>query len=208
MELQKQLSMLVLFLLTISYKAEAVDRTLVEGATGSDVVQAVIAKLDASQIAFGDDHRLLRRLSFVETADGANSSSSSGGLWGLQQTQLDVVRSSPQLEELRIAIHVAFGIDWGAVTIKDFGKPFFAGLVARLYLFHLEITGTAAIPLAGDILGQARLWLTYYHSNVGGVSRTEIYFVEQVDILEEREGTVYIQALAKIPIIILLQVAK
>ena len=103
MELQKQLSMLVLFLLTISYKAEAVDRTLVEGATGSDVVQAVIAKLDASQIAFGDDHRLLRRLSFVETADGANSSSSSVGLWGPQQTQLDVVRSSPQLEELRIA---------------------------------------------------------------------------------------------------------
>ena len=200
--------MLVLLILTISYKAEAVDRTLVDGATGSDVVQAVIAKLDASRIAFGDDHRLLRRLSFVETADGANSSSSSVGLWGLQQTQLDVVRSSPQLEELRIAIHVAFGIDWGAVTINDFGKPFFSGLVARLYLFHLEITGTVAIPLAGDILGQARFWLTYYHSNVGGVSRTEIYFVEQVDILEEREGTVYFQALAKIPIIILLQVAK
>jgi hypothetical protein len=167
---------------------DALDRTLVDGATGSDVVRAVIAKVDASRIAFGDDHRLLRRLAFVETSDGANSSSSSGGLWGLQQSHLDTVSSSPQLEELRIAIRAAFGIDWGTVKINDLGKPFFAGLVARLYLFYLEISGTAVIPLAGDIVGQARFWLTYYHSDVGGVSHTEIYFVEQVDILEEREG--------------------
>ena len=173
---------------------DALDRTLVDGATGSDVVQAVIAKVDASRIAFGDDHRFLRRLAFVETSDGANSSYSSGGLWGIQQSHLDTVSSSPQLEELRIAIRAAFGIDWGTVTINDLGKPFFAGLVARLYLFYLEISGTAVIPLAGDIVGQARFWLTYYHSDVGGVSDTEIYFVEQVDILEEREGAVVNQA--------------
>ena len=194
MGLQQQSSMLVFLLLTLSYQADALDRTLVDGATGSNVVQAVIAKVDASPIAFGDDHRLLRRLAFVETSDGANSSYSSGGLWGLHQSHLDTVSSSPQLEELRIAIRAAFGIVWGTVTINDLGKPFFAGLVARLYLFYLEISGTAVIPLAGDIVGQARFWLTYYHSDVGGVSDTEIYFVEQVDILEEREGAVVNQA--------------
>ena len=179
-----------LFLLAVLFfGANALDKTLDDGAIGSDVVQAVIAKLDASGIAFGDDHRLLRRLAFVETADGANSSSSSSaGLWGLQQSHLDVVGSAPQLAELRIAIRAAFGIDWGAVTTNDLGKPFFAGLAARLYLFYLEISGTATIPLAGDIDGQAEFWIRYYHSNIGGTSRTELFFVEQVDLLEKREG--------------------
>ena len=169
--------------------AVALDTTLHEGAVGSEVVQAVIAKLDASRAAFRDDHRMLRRLAFVETVDGTNSTSGDrGGLWGLDEAKLDTVLSSPELLELRIALRAVFGIDWGSVTIDDLLKPFYAGMVARLYLHYLEISGTAVIPLAGDLVAQARFWLAYYHSDVGGVSRTEVYFVEQVDILEEREG--------------------
>ena len=181
----------MLFLLAALFSgANTLDKTLDDGAIGSDVVQAVIAKLDASGIAFGDDHRLLRRLAFVETADGANTNVSNVGLWGLSQSHLDVVGSAPLLAELRIAVRAAFGIDWGAVTTNDLGKPFFAGLAARLYLFYLEISGTATIPLAGDIDAQAHFWFTYYHSNVG-FSWTEQYFVVQVDLLEEREGMLY-----------------
>ena len=169
--------------------SKAVDTTLHDGATGSDVVQAVIAKLDASRIAFRDDHRLLRRLAFVETADGADSgSSTTRGLWGLDKDKLDLVLSATELAELRIVIEAVFRIDWGAVTVQDLRKPFYAGLVARLYLQYLEVSGRAVIPLAGDIVGQASFWLAYYHTDVGGVSRTEVFFVGQVDLLEEREG--------------------
>ena len=184
-----ELNFRLLFLAAFLCVSKAVDTTLHDGATGSDVVLAVIAKLDASRIAFRDDHRLLRRLAFVETADGADSgSSTTRGLWGLDKDKLDLVLSATELAELRIVIEALFRIDWGAVTVQDLRKPFYAGLVARLYLQYLEVSGSAVIPLAGDIVGQASFWLAYYHTDVGGVSRTEVFFVGQVDLLEEREG--------------------
>ena len=43
-------------------------------------------------------------------------------------------------------------------------KPLLSGLAAGLYLYYLEINGTASIPLAGNIENQASFWKTYYHS--------------------------------------------
>ena len=113
-----ELNFLLFFLAAFLCVSKAVDTTLHDGATGSDVVQAVIAKLDASRIAFRDDHRLLRRLAFVETADGADSgSSTTRGLWGLDKDKLDLVLSAIELAELRIVIEAVFRIDWRAVIV-------------------------------------------------------------------------------------------
>ena len=167
----------------------SVDKTLDDGATGSDVVQAVIAKIEASRIPFGSDHRLLRRIAYVESADGTKHHSlcsDTGGVWALQEDKFNTVLSTSELDGVRDIIHLAFGIDWTQTTIADLCKPFYAGLAARMYLYYLEITATAIIPLAGNVVEQAQFWLTYYHSNTGGL--TTHYFVEQVTLLEEKES--------------------
>ena len=167
----------------------AVDLTLEEDAVGADVVQAVIAKLDSSGM-FGSDHRLLRRIAFVESEDGANNVANSthgGGIWAVEQSMLDEVITASVLAGKRDEIWLNFGIEWSRVTEDDLRKPFYAGLVARLYLFYLETTATASIPLAGDIQGQAQFWFDYYHSSGGGINVD--YFVMQVTTLDQKEGT-------------------
>ena len=165
----------------------SVDKTLVDDSTGSEVVQAVIAKLDVTKI-FDSDHRLLRRLAFVESSDGTNgcTGTQGGGIWGLERSKLDIILNAPELAEIRNRISVNFGVVWTQVTEDDLRKPFYAGLAARMYLFYLEATQLANIPLAGNIRAQAQFWVSYYHSNVGGA--TEDYFIEKVTLLEELEG--------------------
>ena len=139
----------------------AVDLTLEDDAVGSDVVLAVIAKLHSSNI-FDSDHRLLRRLAFVENGDGMNSTSTEyGGIWALEESKFDVVLTAPELEEVRSTIRQVIGIEWSQVQTNDLRKPFYSGLAARLYLYYLEITATASIPLAGNIVEQAHFWITY-----------------------------------------------
>lgn len=168
--------------------ASGVDKTLNEGATGSDVVNAVIAKLEASEI-FDNDHRLLRRLAFVESADGVTDRtpcSNGGGIWALEESKLTIVLTSSELAATREKIRLFFNVEWTQVTIQDLCKPFYAGMTARLYLYYLETTTRARIPLAGNIAEQARFWFTYYHSQTQGL--TVDYFIAQVSLLEEKEG--------------------
>jgi receptor-type tyrosine-protein phosphatase Q len=164
----------------------AVDLTLEDDATGSDVVLAVIAKLDFARI-FDSDHRFLRRLAFVENGDGVNSTSTDyGGIWALEESKFGVVLTAPELEEVYRSIRRSFAIEWSQVKKNDLRKPFYSGLAARLYLYYLEITATASIPLAGNIQEQAQFWITYYHSSIGRLPSD--HFVEQVILLEQKEG--------------------
>jgi len=57
------------------------DETLVSGASGRDVVEAVTARLDASCI-FPDDKLFFRRLANVESTDGIDSSTFRSGYYG------------------------------------------------------------------------------------------------------------------------------
>ena len=165
----------------------AVDLTLEDDATGSDVVLAVIAKLDFARI-FDSDHRFLRRLAFVENGDGINSTATDhGGIWALEESKFGVVLAAPELEEVYRSIRRSFGIEWSQVKKNDLRKPFYSGLAARLYLYYLEITATASIPLAGNIQEQAQFWITYYHSSSTGRLPSD-HFVEQVILLEQKEG--------------------
>lgn len=172
-----------------SLAVSAVDLTLQDGATGADVVLAVIAKLDSSNVfKVESDHRLLRRIAYVETRDGTKSNSSQrGGIWAIDNGKLDIVRTSAELQEKRSATRDKFGIEWSEMTWKDLRKPLYAGLVARLYLLYLEST-SRVIPLAGDVRSQAQFWFDYYYSNVGNL--TVEYFILEVKTLDTEEGMV------------------
>ena len=166
-------------------------------ACGSDVVEAVlIARLKKCDI-FKEDYQFLRRLAFVETRDGADENTftrqESGGIWGLHKDKLDVLHSETSLFKNEtvwtvvsecIAMAVIENSNEPVVPSVDFlNKPLLSGLAAGLYLYYLEINGTAKIPSAGNTEDQARFWKAYYHSG----KLTEQDFIQWVYILE-REG--------------------
>ena len=165
------------------------DLTLQEGANGAAVVQAVIAKMDSSEI-FPSDHRLLRRIAYVENRDGtgrgAQSLSCRGGIWAVEKGRFKELALAVELSAIRDDIRRVFLIDWALVAWNDLLKPFYSGLAARLILFYLELSGTAGIPLAGDIQNQAQFWFREYHSGRGNVTVEQ--FVMEVNILDKVEG--------------------
>ena len=169
---------------------QGVDLTLASGASGSDVTRAVVSKIEASEI-FPTDHRLLRRIAYVESKDGEDPNTYRegyfGGIWQVDQVAFEDTQdtsSHPALINKYAAIEKDFGINWSQVAWEELQKPFFSGLAARLYLSNIPNT----IPLAGDIAGQAAYWKTYY--NTGEGAGTQERFIDDVSSLERNEGTV------------------
>ena len=160
------------------------------------MVEAVITRFKRCDI-FSEDHQFLRRLAFVETRDGADENTftrpESGGIWGLHKDKLDVLHSDTSLFKNKTVWTVVSECIAMAVTentgepevpnVAFLNKPLPSGLAAGLYLYYLEINGTASIPLAGNIDNQAQFWKTYYHSG----NLREEDFMRRVYILE-REG--------------------
>ena len=158
-----------------------VDQTLDEGANGPDVVDMVIAKI--SNI-FDSDHRLLRRIAYVETDDGT-SGIPPGGIWAVDECKLSIVLTAPELVELHEKIDQVFDI---GLECSSLTKPLVSGLVARLYLHYLQITKkvTGPVPVAAAIEKQAHYWHKHYYS--GDERLTHEYFIQKVTDLEEKEG--------------------
>ena len=159
-----------------------VDQTLELSADGSDVVEIVIAKI--SKI-FDSDHRLLRRIAYVETNDGAGGVPP-GGIWAVDESKLNIVLTTANLMELREEVNQEFKINLSRVTFDFLRKPLVSGLVARLYLHYLEITKNTTIPLAVAIGDQAQFWHRYYYN---GTRLTVHDFKQKVRELEGQFGT-------------------
>ena len=166
------------------------DDTLVAGASGSDVVAAVIAKIEASGV-FPTDNRLLRRIAYVESLDGMHPNTYRtgyyGGIWqvdmiGFEDTQNTA--SHPGLAAKHEAIERYFGSDfrWSNVKWEDLVKPLYSGIAARLFLSNKP----EAIPPASDISGQAAYWKNFYNTDSG--AGTEQSFIDAVNMLEQQEG--------------------
>ena len=167
------------------------DLTLVSEASGSDVVKAVVTKIETTGV-FPTDHRLLRRIAYVESLDGKETRTYregyDGGIWQVDQaTFLDTQNLSahPGLDSLHNKIQVYFGIDWQYVNWKDLRIPLYSGLAVRIYLW---IVGKS-IPLAGEIIEQAVYWRAIWNHN-----GTEKHFVTLVEALEKWEGQVELKS--------------
>ncbi len=155
-----------------------VDLTLVPREKGSDVVLAVVAKIECSEV-FPTDNRLLRRIAYVESKDGTDSDAYRpqdryyGGIWQIdfaafQRTQ--DTNSFPALEELHseIAQKIYDGdeaIEWTAVQWTALEKPLYSGLAARLFLSTIDDD----IPAASNVSGQADYWNRHYKNGEGDV---------------------------------------
>ena len=181
---------------------ESVDNTTKEYASGLDVVQAVLTRLDSSNI-FGPDHRFMRRLAYVETRYGTKyrtfNSRKRGGIWGMDFCNLDDLRQTSKnhsaavqgmLANITGNIKRVFGIDTWFLADDKMKIPLYNCLAARLYLYYVSITHDENIPLAGKIQEQADFWVGHYHS---GTKQSQ-YFVDHASMAEDEEGkAVYIE---------------
>ncbi len=167
---------------------QGVDLTLTVGETGKAVVQAVVAKIEASEI-FPTDNRLLRRIAYVESKDGTLTKFSTcqnhnGGIWQVHVDEAAFMRSKdPMLLDLHSRIKDNFEdvgpIEWIDVAWCDLRKPFYSGLAARL-LLHISST-QEAFPAAGNISGQAAYWKKHFNGDDSG---TVEEFVNTLEDLE------------------------
>ena len=171
-------------------EGQGVDLTLVPRASGSDVVNAVVAKIEASRI-FPTEHRLLRRIAFVESKDGEDPNTYRegyfGGIWQVDPPAFAdtlATASHPALVNKYAQIEQSFGIEWRQVAREDLLKPFFSGLAARLFLSNIN----PPIPLAGNIEDQAAYWKLHYNTPLG--NGTVEKFIDDVRSLESNEGII------------------
>ena len=189
----------VLLLLLSIHTTWTVDLTVEEGAVGTQVVLATIAKLEAAQV-FSSDKRLLRRIAYVETADGEETASSSGngedellpfgdgaasrratrqsattgngGIWSVNSLDFHRTKLEESLANKRGEIAAAFPeiADWELVEWEDLNKPLWSALAARLVILLAE--NITDIPTSSDIHGQAVFWKIYYNTD-GDISEFE-----------------------------------
>ena len=169
-----------------------VDKTLVKGANGSDVVEAVLSKLDTFEEIFGPDHRFMRRLAYVETRDGTDQDE--GGIWDVDAPKIQLIRETlndpaslvySELNEALdlIAINEHFQDVHSYFNIDQMDVPLYSGLAARLFLYYIQIREKTNIPQAGELEEQANFWVSHYHRGAA-----EQYFLRNVISLEQRTG--------------------
>ena len=164
----------------------AVDRTVEEGAVGTDVVVATISKIESANI-FPSDKRLLRRIAYVETADGERPCSSiwNVGMEGFQHTKEDAC-----LADITAMINECFESEfsklghegWESVEWEDLDTPLLSALAARLLIYTAE-KNNYSIPTSSDIEGQASFW-NYHYNTAGNMDE----FIEDIGNLDQDEG--------------------
>ena len=165
-----------------------------DGANGSDVVEAVVKKLNDSCI-FPPDHGFMRRIAYVETKDGTNITESTNvrmvhkrnGIWGLTELMLHNMKlklqlhsSDPKYQNL-IAdtkkIYRRFGVNMTGNEKLNLTIPLVSGIAARFYPHYLTVLRDEEIP--EDIAGQAIFWANYYR-----VDGNFVHYEEKVLELE------------------------
>ena len=154
--------------MTTDQFAQIVKGPLTPGANGSDVVEAVISKLGLLE-NIGPDHCFMRRLAYVETRDGAVENE--GGIWGVTNEMLSLIRET--LNDQTARGHTELNVATQDITSKcevdlqsslqQMSIPLYSGLAARLVLYLWNVSRREAIPLAGNVTGQARFWASQYH---------------------------------------------
>ncbi|XP_076799638.1 uncharacterized protein LOC143444331 [Clavelina lepadiformis] len=160
--LKWQRNFIFVLVLSLGTRSERViegsaDYTLIPGANGHEVVEAVIQKLETSRI-FSDDFLFLRRLAYVQSRDGTDLEidyENFGGIWGLEEEQFNATKSHLLGGQLA-AVSRVFRITWADVKWSDLFRPMVSGIAMRLYLDLIF----DVIPR--DIGAQAFYWLLHF----------------------------------------------
>lgn len=166
---------------------QPVDQTTDPGASGPNVVRAVISRLDAAGVFEESGNAdltnvFMRNMAYVETRDGTDypDGNRNGGIWKLsrnkfQQTQ----RLDSDFPGVFDAVRREFGIEWQSLDYGELEKPLYSGLAVRLYLTYI----------AGFIPPTAR-HATFWVDNFKEISVSIHEWLTAIEMLSETEGNI------------------
>ena len=129
------------------------------------MVNDVLSFIEYTEI-FDFDHQFMRRLAYVETRDGQNLRKDYSGQYGIwaynladyQTTVVNPLRFAASFSE---RVFKRFGINVTEVDSRDVKKPLVSGVMARFYLFALNVTWNKSIPVT--VPEQATFWKEEYN---------------------------------------------
>ncbi|XP_038044259.1 adhesion G-protein coupled receptor G7-like [Patiria miniata] len=170
---------------------QGTDLTILPGARGTAVVEATVSKIDRLTALNTDlraNYRFIRRIAWVETADGTASITYDcdmyhGGIWRVDRSVYDItfgLYNNPSYASIFNDIQQILGINWSRSTWRDCRKPLYSAVAARLY-FH-SLSPHFIIP--GGLNNQASLWRVGYHDQPTGTVEN---FIRKVRALESEE---------------------
>ena len=163
------------------------DRTLEDGAVGLDVVEVTIKKIKDSQI-FPDDNGIMKRIAYVESKFGENSTvyghGQFGGIWMLNKVAFDqLTLNRENHQEINDKIYPAlkdyFKIDFTEISYNKLREPLLSGIFARMFLHIIN----EQIPEFSSIEGQAAFWRDNY--NDSNSDRSVESFMNDVNHMEK-----------------------
>ena len=170
-----------------------------KGGNGSDVVRAVISKIESSNIFNDSDHRFLRRLAYVGTKDGTlygnlDEMKNGGGIWTFDVHKLESLKRAkdhPKIHKVNVLLEEHLGIEINKMfddELENVTEPLYCGVATRFYLYYLKHIERKSIPSAIDLTGQAYFWFTHFNITIDRQFCLEEYFKDEVKQLENQEG--------------------
>ncbi|XP_071095235.1 uncharacterized protein [Haliotis cracherodii] len=153
---------LILFFFYVVVRLRA-DQALNDRARGSEIVNTVVDRIRNACI-FLRGNLFLRRLAYVESADGTDPKTFRpgyyGGIWQIDETKfLATTNCSARLLPKCLDILSEFSIDWKRVPWRALLKPLYSALAASLYT--LLTVGPDGVP--PDPPGQQVFWRDVFH---------------------------------------------
>ena len=135
-------------IITMTVGANGLDRTLESGASGVDVVRAVIAKIETSNtfLDFQPNKTaalFMRTMAYVETRDGNETNSTGGGIWKIDKALFESTQKNVELDSVIMKLQLEHPqnyvgpVNWINLTYADLSFPLYSGLAVRM-LIHLN----------------------------------------------------------------------
>ena len=159
----------ILYLLAGAASAR-VDETLMSNRNGSDVVEAVVAKLDATYSVILNESNwwkndagrtlvnlFIRQMAYVETRDGQDRPSSDGGIWNVDEDVFVVARNhacyltniNQRISNSQILGVSKISIDWcrdQSLNRSDIlSIPIYSGLAVVLYIDQMRVVNISPL---------------------------------------------------------------
>ncbi len=171
------------------------DRTIVAGESGADVVQAVLAKLEYSNVfSSSSDMRetiFMQRMAYVETRDGTEpprfptSSNNTGGIWNISPRIFQSTLSQTTLIQSVSRSRLLNYVNWTSEAQVNLSLPLYSGIAIRLYLSMFSVPS----PGATSRQAQQNFWIQHFHPENQTLIAPMNTWVNDLNALGDNEGT-------------------
>ena len=172
------------------------DRTLLQGESGTDVVLAVLSKLEYSNVfPSSNDMReiiFMQRMAFVETREGMHpprfppSGGEDGGIWNVNPSLFNRTLTADSVLLGNIAQSPLLNfVEWTEQSRVNLSRPLYSGLAIRIYLSGLQ---DVPAPGTSSAQEQQNFWIRHFHpESAHEISNMNIW-INEISELGENEG--------------------